>query len=477
MKLKALVGVWCVIVAGSTSVLNAQSVTGSISGTVIDTTGAAVAGAKVRLISESTSLTREETTQANGDFAFNAIQPGVFTVQVEHTGFKRYTQTGVELTPDQNLTLPELKLELGATTESVTVFAAGTVVQLGSGERSGTVSSKEIENLTIINRDFANLVALQPGVVITPGNEVQGFGGSSSFNVNGSRSNSNNITIDGTSTDNTNGGAGNNNVSIDSVQTVEIKTSSFSAEFGRKPGAGIMAVSKSGSQRYHGAAYFYKRHEQFNATDFFTNKAGLSKGPYRYSTVGFNIGGPVVIPKLFNGTRHKLFFFASSEQIRDARPQGVRQLNVPTDAERNGDFSSLYSIAPNDPLNGKTPFPGGMIGASRINPLMQKYLNLLPHANVFNRAVTLGNYNFQTQESLVAPKSLETVKVDYPISPSTSAWVRYNYFWENQQGWAVPAGNSNWGWLPSTYKNTTTSAVHRQHRADCGRADHVPAME
>src|SRR5258708_2298247 len=172
----------------SCSIVNAQSVTGSISGTVIDATGAAVAGAKIRLISESTSLTREEMTQANGDFAFNAIQPGVFTVQVEHTGFKRYTQTGVELTPDQNLTLPELKLELGATTESVTVTAVGTVVQLGSGERSGTISSKEIENLTIINRDFANLVALQPGVVITPGNEEQGFGGSSGFNVNGCRS-------------------------------------------------------------------------------------------------------------------------------------------------------------------------------------------------------------------------------------------------------------------------------------------------
>src|SRR5260370_39836633 len=171
------------------------------------------------------------------------------------------------------------------------------------------------------------------------------------------------------------------------------------------------------------------------------------------------MGGGGVIEKVFKGNRDKHFFCASSEQIRDARPQGVRQLNVPTDAERNGDFSSLYSIAPNDPLNGKTPFPGGMIGASRINPLMQKYLNLLQHANVFNRAVTLGNYNFQTQESLVAPKSLETVKVDYTINQNTSAWIRYNYFWENQQGWAVPAGNSNWGWLPSTYKNTTTSAI------------------
>src|SRR5260370_7482585 len=237
----------------SCSIANAQSVTGSISGSVIDTAGASIVGAKVRVVLECKSQSREETKQGNGDFAFNASQPGVFTVQVEHAGFKRYTQTGVELTPDQNLTLPELKLELGATTESVTVSAVGTVVQLGSGERSGAISSKEIENLTIINRDFANLVALQPGVVITPGNEVQGFGGSSSFNVNGSRSGANNITIDGTSTDNTNGGAGNNNVSIDSVQTVEIKTSSFSAEFGRKPGAGILAGSKSGSQPRHWA--------------------------------------------------------------------------------------------------------------------------------------------------------------------------------------------------------------------------------
>ena len=352
-----------------------------------------------------------------------------------------------------------MRLELGSASDAVTVSASAAIIQLASGERSGTVSSKEIENLTILNRDFANLIALQPGVVVNPGNEVQGFGGSSSFNVNGARGTGNNITIDGASTDNTNGGAGNNNVSIDSVQTVEIKTSSFSAEFGRKPGAAIMAVTKSGGQNYHGALYFFKRHEGFNATDFFTNKAGLSKGPYRYSTVGANISGPLFIPRLFNTSRTKLFFFASSEQIRDARPQGVRQLNVPTEAERRGDFSSPYSIAPNDPLNDKTPFPNALIPASRINPLMQKYLNLLPAPNAFNRSVTLGNYNYQTQESLVAPKTLETVKVDYALGPKTNAWLRWNYFWENQQGWAVPAGNSNWGWLPSTYKNWTNSAV------------------
>ena len=465
MKCQTRVAAWgwfciaaAIFCAGSCA-LNAQTVTGSISGIVIDAAGATIAGAKVRLISEGTRAAREEGTHAHGDFAFRAIQPGVFTLHVENPGFRQYTKTGIEVTPNQDLTLPEIALELGVASDSITVSASGAAVQLGSGERSGTISSAEIENLTIINRDFANLVALQPGVVITPGNEVQGFGGSSSFFVNGSRSNSNNITIDGTSTDNTNGGAGNNNVSIDSVQTVEIKTSSFSAEFGRKPGAGIMAVSKSGAQRFHGALYYYKRHEQFNATDFFTNKAGLSKGPYRYSTVGFNIGGPITIPKLFNVNRDKLFFFFSSEQIRDARPQGVRQLNVPTDAERQGDFSGPNSIAPNDPLDGKKPFPGAIIPASRINPRIQKYLNLLPRANVFDRAVTLGNYNFQIQESLVAPKSLETAKVDYAINQSTNAWVRMNYFWENQQGWAVPAGNSNWGWLPSTYRNWTTSAV------------------
>ena len=449
----------CLSVLLSHSYASAQTVTGSISGTVIDAGGASIAGAKVRLTSESTGAVREEATQPNGDFSFNAIQPGTYSLNVQMAAFKQYAKTGIELTPDQNLSLAEVRLEVGAITETITVTATGGAVQLANGERSGTVSSKEIENLTIINRDFANLVALQPGVVITSGNEVQGFGGSSSFNVNGSRSGSNNITIDGTSTDNTNGGAGNNNVSIDSVQTVEIKTSTFSAEFGRKPGAGIMAVSKSGSQQFHGALYYYKRHEQFNATDFFTNKAGLSKGPYRYTTLGFNIGGPVTIPGHLNTGRDKLFFFVSSEQIRDARPQAVRQLNVPTDAERNGDFSSPYSIAPNDPLNNKQPFPGAIIPSSRINPQMQKYFSLLPHANAFDRTVTLGNYNYQAQESIVAPKTLETGKVDYAVNQNTNAYIRANYFWENQQGWAVPASNSNWGWLPSTYKNWTYSSV------------------
>lgn len=452
----------------------AQQITGKITGSVKDKSGSTIPGATVRLISDSTGTSRETTCNKDGDFEFNAVQSGNYHAEVLSSGFKKFEQPGIELTAGQSLSLGDINLTIGDVSTSVTVRAEGAVqVQTASGERSGIITSAEIRDLTVINRDFSTLVALLPGVVDSPGTaEVQGFSGGASFNVNGGRNNGNSITIDGGSTENTNGGNGNNFVSLDSIQAVRIVTSNYQAEFGRKPAASIMAVTKGGGQSYHGAAYWYYRHEWMNANQFFNNRQGLPQTPRRVQTPGFNIGGPVYVPHLFNTSKSKLFFFSSLEFINERRPQGIVNLTTPTAAERTGDFShstnglttKFYIRDPTvtgtcNGTNQAACFQGNVIPLSRINSNGQALLNLLPLPNALNTATTAGQYNFSAQESLNIPKTSTSHRIDYIINEKTTLWFKYNFWREDQQGWAVSAGNSSWGWMPSHYLNQTNAPV------------------
>ena len=182
-----------------------------------------------------------------------------------------------------------------------------------------------------MNRDFAGLVALLPGVVDNPGTRRgAGLLRRRILQRQGGRSNGNSITIDGGSIENSNGGNGNNFVSMDSVQTVRIVTSNYQAEFGRKPGASIMAVTKGGAQQFHGAAYWYYRHEWMNANQFFNNRRawrrrrGACRRPASTSAVRSSS------PAYSTRSKSKLFFFTSLEFIRERRPQAIRNLTVPT---------------------------------------------------------------------------------------------------------------------------------------------------
>jgi hypothetical protein len=448
----------------------AQQITGNISGSVKDHTGAIVSGAAVKLTSDTTGQTRETTSDKNGDFEFNAVVAGNYHVEITQTGFKKFEAPGIELTAGQSFAMGDLKLVLGDIATTVTVQAEGVIqIQTSSGERSGIITSEEIRDLTVINRDFSTLVALMPGVVDNPGTaEVQGFSGNASFNVNGGRSNGNSITIDGGSTENTNGGNGNNFVSLESVGAVRIVTSNYQAEFGRKPAASIMAITKSGGQQFHGNAYWYYRHEWMNANQFFNNLQGLPQTPRRVQTPGFTIGGPVFIRHVFNNNKSKLFFFAGLEFIHERRPQGIINLTTPTEAERTGDFSNsrngLTKVYIKDPTlsgtcsgtNATACFPNNIIPLSRINPNGQVLLKLLP---LPNGSIATNQYNYTTQESLNIPKQSTSEKIDYIINEKTTLWFKYNFWREDQQGWAVSAGNSNWGWMPSHYLNQSNAPV------------------
>ena len=453
----------------------AQDVSGSITGSVSDPANAAVAGATVTLTSESTNTVTTEHTNGEGNFTFNAVKPDFYSVAVEHPGFKKYKKDHIELSPGEKFAAGNLALSVGSVKDTIEVTATGTQIQTATSERSGVITSAEIADLTVINRDFTSFAELQPGVVITQGAQVQTFSGNNTFNVNGGRTTANNITVDGLPTNNTNQGNDNYTISLDATQTVEVKLSNWAAEYGRNNGATILAVSKGGADHYHGAAYYYDRNEAFNANNFFNNKSGIPQTPLRVSYAGATFSGPLNIPKV-PATKGKMFFFIQAENIQELRPKGIVDLTVPTALERAGNFTQTNSTAgkPVSPVLGTTtaiavkdpttgaPFPGDIIPASRIIPSMQNYLNLLPMPNYTSAqdlAVSKGAYNYIFQESLTVPKWLNSARVDYNFSDKTQFYARFNYWYEDQQGNAVSADNTTWGWLPQHYTAITLSGV------------------
>ena len=239
---------------------------------------------------------------------------------------------------------------------------------------------------------------------------------------------------------------------------VSVLLSNYQAEYGRMSGANITLVTKSGTQDFHGLASYFKRHEQFNANDFFNNRLGQPKPRYRFNTWNYNVGGPVYIPGKFNRNREKLFFFFSQEYwpLRTSQPLG--QLTVPTELERAGDFSQSVDlnnrmIAVNDPTTGKA-FPGNRVPASRIDPNGQALLKFLPLPNFFDRSLSAGRYNYVFQTENNTPQRMETLKLDYNIDSRNMLMGNFSDYSDVETG-AVGAGTAGAVKWPQFFKKTT----------------------
>ena len=214
-------------------------------------------------------------------------------------------------------------------------------------------------------------------------------------------------------------------------------------------GAGVVMVGKSGTREFHGSFSYFKRHEQFNANDFFSNRNGVAKARYRYNMFSYTIGGPVYIPRLFNTGKNKLFFFWSQEFWPQQVAVPISFVTMPTALERGGDFSQ--STLPNgtkyvvkDPTTGAA-FAGNIVPPSRIDSNGQALLNFLPLPNFTNRAVSLGNYNYVAQPTLDKPQRLQTMKINYNPGSNDQifvTWSRQADFQTGTMGLATP--NANW---------------------------------
>ena len=317
----------------------AQSVSGTILGTVTDSTGATVAGAKVTIVNEGTGLTRVLTADSNGEYTAPALPTGHYTITSEMTGFKTVALSNVEVGVDQRVRI-NIKHEVGAMTESVSVTAETPLIQTASSELGTTVGSTQIEALPLNGRNFVSLTRSIPGVLRgIPGANIDGAGSlawraSASFSANGQRPRDNNYMLDGVD---------NNETwlqtvvifpSVDALDEFKMQTSTYSAEYGRSLGGVVNLQIKSGTNSLHGSGFEFHRNDAFDANNFFNNRAGRGKPEFKQNQFGGTIGGPVF--------KDKTFFFGDYQGHRETLGQTFLS-TVPSMAMRAGNFSEVIA--------------------------------------------------------------------------------------------------------------------------------------
>ncbi len=441
----------------------AQTVTGIISGTVADPGGLAIPGATVTLRNEETGDARETKSSDTGDFVFTAVPPGRHTVGVQFQGMKRYERRNLNLTAAERLSVGEIRMEIGAVTETVNVSAQGAVVQTTSQERSAVLDSKQMEQLMTKSRDFISLLRVLPGVVYGSENDV--LGPSTGPTIQGVRNTMNTFSIDGlTMNDLGSPQVMYNPTNMEAIAEVKVLLNNYQAEYGRNAGAMVNAVTKTGTKQFHGSGYVYKRHEQYNANNFFNNVNGLPKPRYRYTTGGFSLGGPVFVPGKINSNKDRLFFFFAQETVRGNSPQALIQVTTPTVLERKGDFSQSLELngtrtTVRDPL-ANALFPNSVIPANRVDLNGQKILEVLPMPNQLDRTITRGNYNYNFQESIFQPKQHNLFRIDGNATSKIRMYFRGSIWREENHGHAVGGGSANWGYLKSNARYTDDAGVY-----------------
>ncbi len=435
--------------------VSAQITSGSMSGTVVDSSDQLVPGADVIITNEQTGEIRRTVTNDIGAFAFPALQPGPYTVRAELAGFRPIEVKANMVLSNNRLAMPPLRLEVGSLAEAVTVSAVGEVVATTQTSHQAILDLKQVENLSIRGRDPISLLKILPGVALL-NNDQETFGGSFSTpvpNIQGGRGQT--IYVDGINGGD-GGGGGNFSAAtnMDAIAEVNVQMSAYTAEYGLKGGAQVNIITKHGGTEYHGSGYWYRRHEALNATNFFNNRAGIPKPQYRYSNLGGTLGGPIPkIPKVHSGD--KLFFFYSVDdtQLKDVNP--LRRYTVPSALERQGDFSQSRTpagalIQVRDPLTG-LPFPDNKIPLNRMDPVGSTFLNMLPAPNVNGVG-----YNYEAQEpSIDHPRRQHLTRVDYRPTDKDSLSFRYSSWYTKSVGWNVAGSSSRWGLVRQRYDFTT----------------------
>ncbi len=425
----------------STLLAPAQNISSSISGSVVDQTNAILAGAKIEAIESLTGFERETLTNDRGFFNFPDLKPGAYSIRINTPGFKRYEQTGLNISSGEQRNLGSIRLNVGETTESITVSAETAPVQLGSSERSGTLSGKELGEMALKGRDFFDAVGLMAGVVdVSDNRDAPGSDSVGGLHIAGGRSASKNVTIDGvTNLDTGSNGSLHNAPGIDSIGEVRVLMSNYAAEYGRNSGGSITVITKGGGKKFHGSVGYFYRHESLSANDYFNNRNGIQRPNYRYNIGSYSLSGPIYIPGKFNSSKSKLFFFWSQEFQKQLQVNGAaRTVRVPTALEREGNYSQSLDqggtlIRVFDPLANQTQFPGNIIPANRIHPTGRKVLDLFPLPNFVDPQPSRRNqWNYISNLSGDFIRHSEVARIDYAARKNMQTYLRLNNSFEDQ---------------------------------------------
>ena len=427
-KKTALVLLFC-----TASGLVAQTTNATLVGDVLDASGAAVADAKVTVTNTGTGISRESLTNSSGTYRVFPLNPGIYDVTISKSGFRSQSVKAVALEVAQVAKI-DFKLDVGAVTETINVSSAAPVLQTQEASTGNLVTSTDVSRIPVNGRNYTRLIMLMPGSSDVGGSQTRGTAesGTMLISVNGQRRQDNNLTVDGVDNNFMMMNSPGASPPMDSLQEFRVATNN-SAEFGRSAGANVNLAVKSGTRDLHMSFYEYLRNNVFDANEFFANRQGRGKVPFRQNQYGISAGGPVYIPKLYNG-RDKTFWFVNWEGFR--RRRGSTTLStVPTAAYRSGDFSQLLQQSTPrtiyDPLTSqlnsasqivRTPFPNNRIPASQISPAIKLLLD--SYVPSPNQGTGVTN-NYLNTEGQANDRDALVMRFDHSLSQKDTIFVRY----------------------------------------------------
>ena len=451
----------CGIFLGGSAML-AQQQTAELTGKISDSSGAAISGASVTIVNTDHAIKMVVMSDSLGHYVAPLLPPAAnYQVSVSKQGFKVVVRKGIPLQVAQvaqvNVTLP-----VGSVAQSVTVTGAPPLLDTQTSSVGQVISGRTIVNLPLNGRSSFRLIQLTPGVTFNEGANGQ-FGDvpvnstwDSSFAINGGRSQSNAILIDGVPSTTGFFDQITTIPSIDDTQEFKVQSNNMSAEYGRYSGGVVNVTTKSGTEQLHGTVFEFLRNSALDANDYIDKEHNRAIPPFKMNQFGFAVGGPAVLPKIYNG-HHKTFFFADLQETR--RNQGATFLaTVPTDQQRQGDFSSTYNAAgklvtiynpfstrQNPAVPGqyiRDPFPGNKIPQSMLDPVAQKIISYYPKPNTAGSSPTNAN-NYISNAPMIVDQDAGSARIDQNVNPMYHLFGRF--------GWSLTSLTQ-----PNTYGNVAS---------------------
>lgn len=413
----------------------AQDVSGSISGSVRDPSNAVIPGATVTITNtDRAHVERVLKSSGEGFYTATSLPPGAYSITVDAPGFQKTTVDKIVLHVSQALTI-NVPLSIGSETQSVMVQADAVSVNLEDATSAGLINGTQMRELILNNRNYEQLLVMQPGVAYG-GTTDQLYIGASlpsgttatiSFSVNGQRNSATNWTIDGA--DNVDRGSNQTLLSypsVDAITEFKLLRGTYSAEFGRAASGQVNLLTRSGTNSFHGTAYEFNRNDLFNANNYFNNFSNVARPLLRYNDFGFTVGGPVWLPKLYNG-RNRTFFFYSNE-FRRVINYGTTTTYVPTTDERNGIFSIHVCGNINASTGACNDTTGvGVTSITNIDPTAAAYIKDIyanlpaPNPGSSNQDKHTLTYNQRSVYNDTQP----IVRIDQSIGQKANIYYRY----------------------------------------------------
>jgi hypothetical protein len=410
--------------------------TASVTGKVTDPSGAPAPGVRVAAQAAESGVVTETLTNQDGYYSLGSLLPGTYNLTISKTGFEQIKEDRLTLEVQQVARM-DFKLKVGEVSQSIEVTALTPLLESENTAVGQVVDGSQVTELPLLGRNPYALAILVPGVRASSSVNTLPIDIITTvyYAVGGQRASANGFLLDGAPNSAPSGNTPVINATPDMVQEFKVETNNFSAEYARAGGGVFNVITKSGSNQYHGALYEFFRNDKLNANDYFANRAGAPRPPFKYNQFGGTLGGPVTIPKVYNG-HNRTFFFISEEFVRFI--QGVVFVGtLPTPSQLAGNFTNtkttsgqlitIYDPATTVP-NGsgyiRTPFPGNIIPASRINPVSENIVKYFPTVNQPNSSTGVNDYT--RSDGSHVRKNTASYRVDHYFSERNRVFVRYS---------------------------------------------------